>query len=290
MKLPRYLDRIEYGGAVEPNYATLAAMHKAHVCSIPFENLDVQLGHPLSIRIDDAYQKIVVNGRGGWCYEQNGLFGWALSEIGFNITRIAANVMREKNGEAAAASHLCLLVTWPDTESRYLVDVGFGGSMIKPIELRESQHNQPPFQLGLDRLDDGYWRFWEDSGDGKFSFDFTDDPACESSLAQKSERLQSDPDSIFVLTLVAQQRHRDRHCTLRGRVFSVSGPDGTASTLLESSDALVSILAKEFRLEVCGIADLWPAIVARHKQVFGTDATWPGAESTPNGRIGASFD
>ncbi|NOX70730.1 MAG: arylamine N-acetyltransferase [Gammaproteobacteria bacterium] len=290
MELSHYFDRIKYGGLVAPDYATLEALHAAHVCSVPFENLDVQLGRPLTIRIEDAYNKIVVNGRGGWCYEQNGLFGWVLSEIGFDVTRIAGNVMREKNGEAAAASHLCLLVTWPDTESRYLVDVGFGGSMIKPIELREAQHHQPPFQFGLDRLDDAYWRFWEDPGDGKFSFDFMDDPACETSLAQQSERLQNDPDSSFVLTLVAQQRHRDRHCTLRGRVFSVSGPDGIESTLLESSDALVSILAKEFRLEVCGIAELWPAIVARHEQVFGTDATWPGAESTANGRIGASFD
>ena len=41
MKLQRYLDRIEYGGAAEPNFTTLAALQEAHVCSVPFENLDV---------------------------------------------------------------------------------------------------------------------------------------------------------------------------------------------------------------------------------------------------------
>ena len=76
MKLQRYLDRINYGGSLEPSFATLAALQKAHVCSVPFENLDVQLGRPLSTSIQEAYEKIVINMRGGWCYEQNGLFGW----------------------------------------------------------------------------------------------------------------------------------------------------------------------------------------------------------------------
>ena len=68
---------------------------------------------------------------------------------------------------------------------KYLVDVGFGGSMIKPIALKEAQYDQPPFTLGLEKLDDHYWRFWENLGAGKFSFDFTEDPACESLLAKK---------------------------------------------------------------------------------------------------------
>lgn len=273
MKLPLYLERIDYRGIVEPNFATLVALQEAHVCSVPFENLDVQLGRPLSIRIEDAYQKIVMNGRGGWCYEQNGLFGWVLSEIGFDVTRIAASVMRETRGDLSEASHLCLLVTTSESDTKYLVDVGFGGSMIRPIALLEAQYDQPPFSLGLDRLDDQYWQYWEDLGDGKFSFDFTEDPACELALSKKCEYLQSDPASHFVLNLVAQRRTRERHLTLRGRVFSVSKPGGKESQTLDSSEALVSILANEFRLDVAGIADLWPKIVARHEQLFGTDTS-----------------
>ena len=273
MKLPLYLERIDYGGAIEPNFATLVALQEAHVCSVPFENLDVQLGRPLSIRIEDAFEKIVLNGRGGWCYEQNGLFGWALTQIGFGVTRIAASVMREKTGDASEASHLCLLVTTSESATKYLVDVGFGGSMIRPIPLLEAQYDQPPFSLGLDRLDDQYWQYWEDLGDGKFSFDFTEDPACELALAKKCEYLQSDPASPFVLNVVAQRRTRQQHFTLRGRVFSVSGPGGKESKTLDSPEALVSILANEFRLDVAGIADLWPKIVARHEQFFGTSTS-----------------
>ena len=277
MKLQPYLDRIKYAGSIEPCFATLSALQQAHVCSVPFENLDVQLGRPLSIGIEFAYEKIVVNSRGGWCYEQNGLFGWALSEIGFDVTRIAASVMREKRGEESAASHLCLMVSSPESDTRYLSDVGFGGSMIRPIALKEAEYDQPPFRLGLEKLDNYYWRFWESMGDGSFTFDFTEEPARESSLAGKSEFLQSDPSSSFVLNLVAQQRSLDAHRTLRGRVFSVAGPGGTTSKTLGSPGELVSILTNEFRLEIDEVAGLWPKIAARHEEVFGNNG-----DSDPN--------
>ena len=273
MKLQHYLDRIGYGGTVEPNVDTLAALQEAHVCSVPFENLDVQLGRSLTTRIEDAYEKIIANNRGGWCYEQNGLFGWALSEIGFNVTRIAASVMREQKGEASTANHLCLLVRSPESKTKYLADVGFGGSMIKPIELKEAQYDQPPFKLGLERLDDHYWRFWEDLGDGRFSFDFADDPANESLLAQKSASLQSDPASTFVQNLVAQRRSRGQHRILRGRVMTVAKAGSMESTTVDSPEALVSMLANVFQLDVPDVVRLWPGIVARHEELFGSNTS-----------------
>lgn len=269
MKLQHYLDRIAYGGTVEPSLTTLAALQKAHVCSVPFENLDVQLGRPVSIHVEDAYKKIVVNSRGGWCYEQNGLFGWALSEIGFEVTRIAASVMRDERGKVSEASHLCLLVKPPQSKTKYLADVGFGSSMIKPIALTEAQHDQPPFKLGLERLDDHYWRFWESLGDGKFSFDFKEEPACESALEEKSAFLQSDSSSVFVLNLVAQLRSRNQHCALRGRVFSVARPGAIQSTTVDSPEALVALLTTEFHLDDLEFAGLWPKISARHEEIFG---------------------
>ena len=273
MKLQPYLDRIEYGGAVEPNFDTLCTLHEAHVCSVPFENLDVQLGRPLSICVEDAYEKIVLNSRGGWCYEQNGLIGWALSEIGFDVTRVAASVMRDQRGEASTASHLCLLVRSSDSKIKFLVDVGFGGSMVRPIALQEAQYDQPPFKLGLERLDNHYWRFWEDAGDGKFSFDFVDEPANESLLAKKNVSLQRDPSSNFVLNLVAQRRSRDQHRMLRGRVFSITKAGDIESTTVDSPEALASILVNEFRLDVPDVVSLWPRIAARHEELFGNDSS-----------------
>jgi N-hydroxyarylamine O-acetyltransferase len=90
MHLLSYLERVGFRHTPRVDITTLQDLLRAHVCSVPFENLDVQLGRPLTTDVDDAYRKIVIDRRGGWCYEQNGLFGWALQQIGFEVTRVAA--------------------------------------------------------------------------------------------------------------------------------------------------------------------------------------------------------
>ncbi len=268
MQLQPYLDRIGYAGDVRPDQSVLVALQKKHVCAVPFENLDVQLGRPVTISPEDAYEKIVVKGRGGWCYEQNGLFAWALSEIGFDVSRTAAAVMRQDQGDESLANHLCLLVTTPESPNKYLVDVGFGGSMLEPIELLEGEHSQPPFRLGLNKNADGYWRFWEDLGGGKFSFDFLAEPADEAALQAQCALLQSDPSSNFVLNLVAQLRTRDQHKVLRGRVLRIASGTGVRKHTLQSADELVGTLASHFQLDLPEAADLWPRVIARHEDLF----------------------
>jgi len=268
MHLQPYLDRIAYRSASRPELDVLIALQRHHVCSVPFENLDVQLGRPVTIAAEDAYEKIVVNGRGGWCYEQNGLFAWALSEIGFEVTRMAASVMRQERDGVMDANHLCLLVEIPDSDKQYLVDVGFGGSMIQPIELLDAEYSQAPFRIGLRKLPDASWQYWERIGGGnEFNFDFLVEPASEAALAAKCDFLQSDPSSSFVQNLVAQLRQPKQHKTLRGRVLSIATADGIESSIIDSADELVATLAKHFYLEVPEVAELWPKVVARHEEL-----------------------
>ena len=268
MQLQEYFDRIGYTGTAKPDKQTLAALLQCHVFAVSFENIDVQLGRPLTIAVEDAYQKIVTRRRGGWCYEQNGLFGWALGEIGFKVTRLAAAVMRHERGEIADANHLTLRVNIPGSTTDYLADVGFGGSMLAPIRLAEGEHAQAPFRLGLELLDDGYWRFWEDAGDGVFSFDFLAEPGDEAALASRCDFLQNDPSSGFVQSLVAQRRLARSHHTLRGRVFKEVTSDGITSITLNSVDDVMAILATRFELDVPAVRELWPRIVARHEELF----------------------
>jgi len=265
MHLQHYLDRIGYQGDVRPELPVLFALQRCHVCAVPFENLDVQLGRPVTTRIEEAYEKIVVNGRGGWCYTQNGLLGWALAQIGFEVMRVAASVMRHERGKIADADHLCLLVRCADDAQQYLVDVGFRGSMIAPIKLAEADYDQPPFRIGLTRLAANYWRFWEDLGKGAFSYDFSAETADETALSAKCAYLQSDPASIFVLNLVAKVRSPQAHKSLRGRVFTSATPAGQISQTLHSGEEIVATLAEHFRLDVPEVADLWPRIAARHE-------------------------
>ena len=77
MDIHRYLHRIGLKTVPKPDLKGLASLHRAHLETIPYENLDVQLGRPVTIERRPIYEKIVERHRGGWCYEMNGLFGWA---------------------------------------------------------------------------------------------------------------------------------------------------------------------------------------------------------------------
>lgn len=249
-----------------PTAATLAAVMRAHVSAIPFENLDVQLGRPTSRALPDIFAKLVDRRRGGWCYEQNGLLGWALAEMGFAVTPLAGGVMRAAGGDAVLGNHLALLV---DLDGPWLVDVGFGGSLAVPIRLKAGSCRHAPYDLSLARLADGYWRYEERVDDKPFSFDFRAVPADQAMLDAHHSRLQVAPDSPFVLNLVVQRRLGDRHLSLRGRVLIETAPDGrVAESVLPDADALVATLAARFDLDVPEIAGRWPAICERHVAVF----------------------
>ncbi|MCW3836391.1 arylamine N-acetyltransferase [Sphingomonas canadensis] len=266
MELDAYLDRIGYAGPRTPDLATLEGVMRAHVAAVPFENLDVQLGRRLDTALPAIYAKIVGDRRGGWCFEQNGLLGWALAALGFRVTRLSGGVMRERQGEAAMGNHLALKVS---LERDWLVDAGFGGSQAAPVPLAEGAHEHPPYRIWLAREPGGHWRFAElFDGGSPFTYDFLDGPADEALLAAKCAELQDIPESPFVQNLVVQRRVGDRHRTLRGRVFSERGPDGVATRTIGSADELVAVLADEFGLRVPAAAGLWDAICERHAALF----------------------
>lgn len=266
MDLAAYLARIGHAGPVAPDSDTLAAIMRAHAASIPFENLDVQLGRPISGDLSEIFAKLVERRRGGWCYEQNGLLGWALEAIGFEVMRVAGGVMRVASGDIVLGNHLALVVT---LDRPWLVDAGFGGSLAEPIALAPARHRHAPWDLSLAQIDDGYWRYEEWIRGRPFSFDFRADPADPALLARQQARLQTDPDSPFVLNLVAQRRAGDSHASLRGRVLTLSRADRHEEFLIEDARTLVDTLLTRFGLDVPAAATLWPAICERHEALFG---------------------
>jgi len=273
MNLGRYFERIGFGGSAAPTLETLNALHERHVHSVPFENLDVQLGRPLTVDIDAAFDKIVVRRRGGWCYEQNGLFGRVLEEIGFKVERVAGAVMRQARGnEAAFGDHLLLLVQDPgEPGRRLLVDVGFGCSLVRPLPLAETDARFDPYDVGVRTLPDGSWRSREDDAGGAFSYDFRPDAAAEAVIAGRCVVQQSHPASTFVQNLVVQMRTPGGHTTLRGRVLKAFSGEGVATRLLESAGELQDVIGDTFGLDVPEARDLWPKVCARHEVLFGAD-------------------
>ena len=129
-----YLRRINWTGPVAVGAATLRRLHVAHLRAVPFENLSIHWREPIVLTDDALFEKIVTRGRGGFCYELNGLFGALLRALGFEVSMLSAGVATRDGGFGPDFDHMVLAV---QLEERYLVDVGFGDSFLEPLRLDE---------------------------------------------------------------------------------------------------------------------------------------------------------
>lgn len=124
--LDAYFHRIGYTGPREPTLATLNGLILRHVQTIPFENLDVLLGRAISLESAAIERKLVHERRGGYCFEQNGLFQLVLAALGFTITPISARVRWQRPRDfTPARTHLFTRVEIDGAS--WLADVGVGG-------------------------------------------------------------------------------------------------------------------------------------------------------------------
>ncbi len=129
--LERYLARVEHVASLDPTVATLHALHEAHASHIPFENIDVLLGRGVDLEPAALQQKIVVDRRGGYCFEHNLLFASVLQELGFDVTCLSARVRLGAVG-IRPRTHMLLLVRC--AESQWIADVGFGSDgLLLPV-------------------------------------------------------------------------------------------------------------------------------------------------------------
>ena len=136
-----YLDRIGYLGPTHPTPENLRALQRAHLFTVPFENLDISLGRKITVQQEPILNKVVGLRRGGFCYELNGAFAALLRELGFEVTLLSARVARANGGEGPEFDHLTLLV---DVAEPWLADVGFGDSFLEPLRLKPECEQRDP--------------------------------------------------------------------------------------------------------------------------------------------------
>lgn len=129
LDLDAYFTRIGYAGSRAPTLETLHQITFHHATSIPFENLDVLLGRGVRLAPTEIFQKLVVQRRGGYCFEQNNLLLLVLRELGYRVTPVSARVRWQIPREITPArTHLFLRVHLP--EGDWLTDAGMGGASL----------------------------------------------------------------------------------------------------------------------------------------------------------------
>ena len=120
-----WLNRIGYSGSLEPTLDTLHRLISAHSHAIAYESLDIMLGRAPKLDPASLQRKMILGGRGGYCFEQNMLFREGLRSVGYDITSLQGRVVRGLAIDAPRpAIHMLLQINLP--EGPYLADVGFG--------------------------------------------------------------------------------------------------------------------------------------------------------------------
>jgi len=273
MLLDAYLARIGHDGPVRVDAATLFAIHREHITSVPYENLEMQLGRRNVLAEDAFFEKLVRRRRGGWCYEMNGLLTRALAEIGFAVTRVGGAVHRDQLGDDAVGNHLVGLA---DLERRYVVDVGVMDGPLEPFPLEERQWNEGRLEFRLERLADGWWRFHNHAHGLARSFDFTETPRDLPWFQDVCSALQTQDSSPFVQYAFASRRSADGFDSLRDAThFRVRDGELTKREIEAGGDyraVLGEILGADLGEEA---APLWERISRRVAERAQTPPTPP---------------
>ena len=216
-----YSARIGVNGPLPPTAATLRRLHLAHMLAVPFENLDIHWGRPIALEEARLFEKLVTQGRGGFCYEQNGLFAAVLRALGFKVDLLEARVGAKTWEEGLPWDHMTLQVT---LKERWLVDVGFGDGFREPLLLDET---------GPQTRADGIWGVQHDgcegrhasrtaAGDWKIEYRFRLQPRQLADFTPGCEHHQSSPESHFTQQRVCSRATETGRITLNDRRLIVT--------------------------------------------------------------------
>ncbi|BBY80900.1 arylamine N-acetyltransferase [Mycolicibacterium pulveris] len=273
LDLAAYLDRIGYTGPTAATVDTLSALVSAHLRSIPFENLDPLMGIPVADLSAAALSaKLVQRRRGGYCFEQNGVMGYVLTELGYGVERLGGRVvwMRDSD-ELPAQTHETLSVTVPGDDGRWLVDVGLGGQTLSSPILLEAglvqQTRHEPYRLREHA--DGYMLESQirDEWRPLYMFGIRPQPLIDREVA--SWYVSTHPDSGFVQGLTAALVTDDARCNLRGRHLAIHSADGTERVRFEDAAAVMTALTERFGIDLTNLGDSTD-IEARITEVLDT--------------------
>jgi N-hydroxyarylamine O-acetyltransferase len=247
MNVDAYLQRIGYTGSRAPNAETLRGLHRAHMLSVPFENLDIHLDR--RIVLDEAwlFKKIVGERRGGFCYELNGLFAALLRELGFTVDLLSARVINEKGELGLPFDHMTLLV---HLEERWLADVGFGDSYTEPLRLDDPRDQfRDDCAYRLTSVGDN-WTLWErmPGADWDPQHVFTLAPHDLADFVPMCHYHQTSPDSEFTRKRICSRPTPDGRVTLSEMRLIITTNGERQERVLTGPEEYAAVLRETFQV------------------------------------------
>jgi arylamine N-acetyltransferase len=272
LDLDGYLRRLNVTHAGSPSADRLFALHRAHVSTVAYENLEIQLGRPRTIDPYASAEQIIA-GRGGYCYHLNGAFALLLSELGYDVSRHMGGVFNRLRAPVGAnGGHMALTVRVDGAE--WFADVGLGDALYEPMPLRVGSSRQGPFGYRLERspIVEGGWRFWHAENAGSFAgMDFAPDAVATDAFEAMHQELSTSPRSPFVNVVQIGRRNAIGLDFVQGCFFRTYDGTGLHRRELTSADEWFGVIADVFEmplpeLDAADRAALWARFRASHER------------------------
>ena len=250
--LDSYFARIGYSGPRTATLETLQALHLLHPVAIPFENLDPLMKRPVPLELKALAAKLVDQGRGGYCYEQNTLFAGVLEALGFSVATLAARVQwNVPPGTITPRYHMVLRIDLP--EGRYIADVGFGRlTLTAPLRLApELEQSTPHGPHRLIRIGDEFQLQAKLGGQWAPIFQLSLQEQAPADWEVANWFTSTNPASIFTQGLMVARPVGDRRYGLFNSDLRIHHPDGRIERrTLKTPEELASVLRNDFRIRI----------------------------------------
>lgn len=199
-QLKEYVARIGLDEVPPCSIEGLAQMQRAHLDSIPFENLDILEGKvPLDLSEEGLFDKIVARRRGGICYELNFLYVKALEAMGFEARLVGGRIYDDGD----EFDHVLVMVEDPDSCDRWLTDVGFAYNFAAPLLFEpDDVQDDGRAQYRIDEVEvDGepwFHLMRIENGEESFMFAFRDYYQVEDEFEPRKRFFETDSSSRFL--------------------------------------------------------------------------------------------
>lgn len=264
----RLLARLGFAQRPAADADGLRAVHRAYLAAVPYENLTIQLGEAGPLDDEATVRRFLGGGRGGYCFELNGVLALLLESLGFSVARHQSVVDTGRAGpDPAPTNHLALIVDI-DGE-RWLADAGLGEGPLDPLPLRPGRHGAEPMAWTLAHEEGGGWRLTPHAWSSLKAIRIAGTPSPAAAFAEHHTRLSTSADSTFVQNLVLQRTLRDRIVTLRSRTLTERGPDHDTTVILTSASELAELLHAVFGIDPAALGPervgrLWLRAAEQH--------------------------
>jgi N-hydroxyarylamine O-acetyltransferase len=249
MNKKEYLRRIGIDKPeISPDLENLRLLQRQHLLRIPFENLDIHWERPIALDNEAFYAKIVGDGRGGFCYELNGLFYELLGEIGFESKIISLKVSRGNGVFSPEFAHMAIITRIDGKE--YLVDVGFGEFIAEPLKfVLEVEQTDENGVFLIRKYDENYFEVVKkDAGVWRSECIFTTLPRELKEFSGMCDYQQTSPESNFTKRKICSLMTESGRKTLTGTKFIETKNGEKSETDVNSEEEFNQILAREFQI------------------------------------------